>query len=116
MLSFVTHTIRPWLVRIEQSIHASLIPPRDRRAYFAEHKVDGLLRGDIASRYTAFSVGRQWGWLSVNDMRRLENLYPFENGDVYLQPLNMAEAGQLPPAAPETEDGDAPADAGEERE
>jgi hypothetical protein len=55
--------------------------------------MEGLLRGDIRSRYDSYAVGRQWGWLSVNDIRSQEGLDPLDNGDVYLQPLNMVEAG-----------------------
>ncbi|MFA7218830.1 MAG: hypothetical protein WC057_09600, partial [Dehalococcoidales bacterium] len=42
----------------------------------------------------AYAIGRQWGWLSVNDIRKLENLPPLANGDIYLQPLNYIEAGK----------------------
>jgi HK97 family phage portal protein len=90
-IAFVTHCIRPWLVRWEQAIQRDLITAE--QVYFAEHAVEGLLRGDIKSRYDAYAVGRNWGWLSVNDIRRLENLNAIDSGDIYLQPLNMVEAG-----------------------
>ncbi len=100
-LEFVMHTIRPWLVRWEQSIQHSLMLEKDRARYFPEFLVDGLLRGDIVSRYTAYSQGRNNGWLSANDIRELENMNPVEGGDVYLVPLNMVPASSLstPPAA-----------------
>lgn len=88
-IEFVTHTIRPWLVRWEQSINSRLMSAREQSRYFAEFQVDGLLRGDIASRYTAYATGRQWGWLSANDIRQLENMNPIDGGDAYLTPLNM---------------------------
>lgn len=94
-LEFVVHTIRPWLVRWEQSIRSQLMLPRERAQYFPEHLVDGLLRGDIASRYQAYAVGRQNGWLSANDIRSLENMNKIDNGDMYLVPLNMIPADQL---------------------
>ena len=46
------------------------------------------------ARYEAYATARQWGWLSVNDIRDLENLNPVEGGDIYLQPLNMVQSGQ----------------------
>jgi uncharacterized protein len=58
--------------------------------YYIQFNLEGLLRGDIKSRYDAYSVGRQWGWLSVNDIRKMESLNDIDGGDVYLQPLNMA--------------------------
>jgi HK97 family phage portal protein len=99
-LQFVTHTLRPWLVRIEQEITRKLFPARsDGRPseLYVEFNVDGLLRGDLKSRYDAYAVGRQWGWLSTNDIRSRENLEPVPDGDTdYLQPLNMVPRGQDP--------------------
>lgn len=91
-LDFVTHSIRPWLTRWEEAIRRDLIINPDR--FFAEHVVEGLLRGDIKARYEAYAIGRQWGWLSVNDIRKKENLNPVEDGDAYLVPLNMVPAGE----------------------
>lgn len=102
-LGFVVHTIRPWTVRLEQSMYKSLFTEEDiQQGYFAEFKIDGLLRGDIKSRYDAYAVGRNWGWLSADDIRALENMNPLpdKKGQVYLQPLNMIEAGKEPPPQP----------------
>jgi hypothetical protein len=79
------------LVRWEQGIHSKLFLPRERNEFFAEFNVDGLLRGDIASRYGAYSVGRNGGWLSRNDIREKENMNPIPGGDDYLTPLNMTQ-------------------------
>jgi hypothetical protein len=62
--------------------------------------MSALLRGDSKSMAEAFAQGRQWGWLSVNDIRRLLNLNKIPNGDIYLQPMNMYEAGKQPPKSP----------------
>ena len=66
--------------------------------------MDALLRGDIASRYTAYAIGRQWGWLSVNDIRSLENMNPVAEGDGYMQPMNMIELGAKPEPEPVAQD------------
>lgn len=92
-IGFVTYTLLPWLKRWEQAIARDLLV--DPENFFAEHLVDGLLRGDQQSRYNAYAVGRNWGWLSANDVRRLENMNPVQEGDVYLQPLNMVPAGTV---------------------
>lgn len=94
-IEFVVHTIRPWLVRWEQAINMKLLTPLERRRFFVEHIVDGLLRGDIASRYNAYAIARQNGWMSANDIRELENMNPIPGGDVYLVPLNMQDAAVL---------------------
>ncbi|MHC1739733.1 MAG: phage portal protein [Anaerolineaceae bacterium] len=87
-LEFVIHSIRPWLVRWEQSIHMNLLLPSERKRFYPEHLVDGLLRGDTLSRYQSYAYGKQWGWLSSNDIRRMENLNAVDGGDTYLSPLN----------------------------
>lgn len=91
-IDFAVHSIRPWAVRLEQAIRRDLIGPLERASITAEFQMDGLLRGDLPSRYTAYAQGRQGGWLSVNDIRRLENMNEIEEGDVYLEPLNMKDA------------------------
>ena len=87
----------PWVKRHEQSMMRDFLLPQDRRDYFIEFNMAGLLRGDQKSRYESYAIGRQWGWLSVNDIRRLENMPPVAGGDVYLQPLNMVGAGKGQP-------------------
>ncbi len=91
-IEFVQHTIRPWLVRWEQEISRSLLDERERLIYFAKFNVDGLLRGDYKSRMEGYAIGRQNGWLSANDIRRLEDLPPIpeeQGGDEYLVNGNM---------------------------
>jgi HK97 family phage portal protein len=93
-IEFYTDTIRPYLVRFEQALWRDLLSrDQQRTGIYFEYLADGVLRGDTPSRYQAFATARQWGWLSVNDIRKLENLEPIEGGDVYLQPLNMVQAG-----------------------
>lgn len=95
-IEFVTDTIRPWLIRNEQAMYRDLLSENEQAAIYFEYLVDGLLRGDTATRYQSYAVARQWGWLSANDIRRMENMPPLdEGGDVYLQPLNMSPAGQF---------------------
>lgn len=94
-LEFIVYTMLPWFKRWEENLNLQLLSNESKRKnrYF-EFKIDSLLRGDAQTRATAYAQGRQWGWLSVNDIRRLENMNPIENGDRYLEPLNMVEAGK----------------------
>lgn len=95
-IEFVVYTLGPWLRRLEQTIDRDLLTESERRDLFVEHLVDALLRGNIKDRYDAYSVGRQNGWLSANDIREKENMNPVEGGDTYLVPLNMQPAGEQP--------------------
>lgn len=103
-IEFVVHTIRPWLVRWEQAIKWKLFLPSERKSFFAEFAVDGLLRGDIQSRYQAYAIGRQNGWLSADDIREMENMNPLPDGQgqIYLVNGNMipADQAQAPQPAP----------------
>jgi len=101
-LEFVIYTMRPWLVRWEQSITRSLLLPWEQGEYFAEFQVDGLLRGNIESRYRAYAVGRNWGWYSADDIRELENMNPLPDGQgqTYMAPANMVPADQFENSLP----------------
>lgn len=91
-LEFVKYTLEPWIVRWEQSISRSLLSRSEKSSYFVKFNVDGLLRGDYASRMSGYATARQNGWMSANDIRELENLdrIPTEKGgDLYLVNGNM---------------------------
>lgn len=103
-IEFVTDTLMPWLVAWEQAISRDLMTEPERAALHAEFQVDALLRGDTPSRYTAYATGRQWGWLSVNDIRAKEGMDPVEGGEVYLRPLNMVDA-KTPATPPDPQKG-----------
>ncbi|MFT4174078.1 MAG: phage portal protein [Rhodocyclaceae bacterium] len=78
---FVTHTLRRHLVAWEQAIGKQLLTDAGRRIYFAEHSVEGLLRGDSASRADFYEKGIASGWLLPSEARRLENLPVIEGID-----------------------------------
>jgi len=88
-LEFVQYTMMPWLVRWEQEVTRKLLPESQRKVYFAEFLVDGLLRGNSQARGDYYTKLFQIGALSPNDAREKENLNPVEGGDEYYVPLNM---------------------------
>jgi HK97 family phage portal protein len=95
-IEFVVDCIRPICVRLEQSARRCLLTTEERPTWLAEHVIDGLLRGDTASRYAAYATARQWGWMSADDVRELENMNPLPDGQgkMYLVPMNMTPAGE----------------------
>jgi len=92
---FVTYGLRRHLVAWEQAIHRQLMTERTRRDHFAEHSLDGLLRGDPKTRADVFHLGIADGWLTVNEVRRLENLPPVPGGDVPTPRTLPGPQGQL---------------------
>ena len=97
-LSFVVDTLRPYLSRIEAEITRKLLPRETGKVstLTVQFDVTERLRGDYASQTAGAAVGRQWGWLSGNDVRRSLGLN--EGGpelDVYLNPVNMQNSLRL---------------------
>lgn len=81
-IQFVTHTLRPYAEKVEWA-YSRLLPPNAHMRF----NFNDLLRGDLQSRFNAYSVATQAGFLSINDIHALEGMEPVENGEVYRVPL-----------------------------
>lgn len=81
-IHFTTHTLRPYIVKIEDA-YSKLLPD----GVFIKFTVDALLRGDSQTRAAVYSTALQSGYMSINDVRRLEDFTPVDGGDVYRVPL-----------------------------
>jgi HK97 family phage portal protein len=92
--ALVVRCLAPMARRIEQAMNAALLTAGSRKSLFIEHDLAGLLRGDMKARYESYRLGRQWGWLSQNEIRGWENLPEIAGGDEYLSPLNMVPLDQ----------------------
>lgn len=96
-IEFVRDTMRPWFVRWEQAIRRSLILPGERQTYFAKFVIDGLLRGDTLSRYSAHKIAKDSGWMNADEIREIEDMNPVPEGKgkIYTIPLNMIPVDQI---------------------
>ena len=86
-LDFVKYSLDPWIVRWEQSLQKALLSDSEKGQYFVKFNVDGLLRGDYASRMQGYATARQNGWMSANDIREKEDMNMLseeEGGNLYL--------------------------------
>lgn len=102
-IGFVTYTLGTWTTRTQQRVTKHLLPKTE----YSEFIPAALLRGDTKSRYQAYWMGRQGGWLSANDILRMENMPEIEGGDEYLVPSNLMPTSELPFDKPkENEDED----------
>ncbi len=99
-LEYVSDCLLTELRRWEQALSRDLLTEVEQGQYFFEFLVDVLLRGDIKSRYEAYAIARSWGILNADEFREMENRnkIPDGKGEIYLQPLNMIEAGATPPS------------------
>tara|TARA_R110000822_G_scaffold135861_4_gene273354 strand:- start:426 stop:1775 length:1350 start_codon:yes stop_codon:yes gene_type:complete len=86
-IGFVTHTIRPIVSKMESALSGLLSTLPGGENAFIRFTMDGLLRGDANSRFTSYSTGIQAGYLTVNDVRRFEDLSPIDGGDILRVPL-----------------------------
>jgi HK97 family phage portal protein len=103
-LNFLALAILPWVTRFEQEANRKLFARAvgRRPQPFVKLNTSAIVRADLERRNRSYALGRQWGWLSANDIRRLEDMEPIgPEGDVYLLPMNMEP---LPPPVP----GDSP--------
>ena len=120
-LEFVKYTLDPWIIRWEQSMARVLLSLDEKKDLFIKFNLEGLLRGDYQSRMNGYSIARQNGWMSANDIRELENLdrIPAEQGgDLYLingSMLPLGSAGAYADIKPtETEETESNEDPSEE--
>lgn len=95
-IEWVQDGVMPYTSRIEAAVLAAGLLDVGQQLRF---NLDGLMRGDTMSRYAAYAIARQWGWLNVDDIRALEDLNPLPDGQgqTYLEPLNMVPAGSARP-------------------
>ena len=97
-LSFVTDTLRPYLCRIEAEFVRKLLPTVGRSSgrYAIEFDVSERLRGDFKTTMDGFAVGKQWGFLCTNDIRKELDMNPIgPEGDVFWSPVNMQNSARL---------------------
>ena len=88
-MAFVNYSLVPLMTRIEHRVSVGLLNEKDRLTHYAKFNAGALMRGDLKGRYESYGKGIQWGVLSPNDCRDLEDLNPRDGGDIYLTPMNM---------------------------
>lgn len=97
---YVTDSLLGWAERWEQAIRRDLIIAKAK--FYAEHNLDGLLRGDTLTRFQAYQIAVTFGWMTRAEVREKENMNPIDGLELALLPLNMAAqvAGGNPGAGP----------------
>jgi HK97 family phage portal protein len=86
--ALIQNALGPLAARVEAAMMRCLLSAEERRTLYIEHDLSALLRGDVASRFEAYRIGREIGVFSANDVRRRENEPPVAGGDTYHQPAN----------------------------
>jgi HK97 family phage portal protein len=95
-IDYVIDCLLGWAKRWEQCVFWKLFTDEEKQqGYYVEHEFAALLRGDINTRYDAYSKLWDRGVLSPNEIRAFENMNPIKGGDNHYIPLNYTtiEAG-----------------------
>lgn len=102
-IEYVTGPLSALAQALESAIETSCLSEAEREEYFVKLHLDSLMRGDVQSRYRAYAIGRQWGWLNADQVREWEDLDPLPNGkgQEYLVPMNMSN-GEDPQNDPQS--------------
>lgn len=94
-LDFLTHTLRPYLVNLEEELERKLFRQNEQETYSIMFNANGMLRGDSEARSKYYKDMSSIGVLSINDIRRLENLNDIgPEGDQHYYALNYAPITQ----------------------
>jgi HK97 family phage portal protein len=95
-LAHVVHTLMPWYERIEQSIDVNLLTDKDdAEGFYAKFLPNALMRGAAKDRGDFYYKLWQMGALNANQIRALEEMNPYEGGDVYRVPLNTEPTDEV---------------------
>ncbi len=107
-LEFLSQTLRPWLVLIEQAIVRDMIIPTfgPGSGIFVQFNTDSILRTDTLARFTAYRTGIEMGILSRNEVRAKENMNPVDGGDTFVISQNTRSTDEDGGGSAEFDDGD----------
>ena len=93
--SYVTYTLMPYIRRMESEMNRKLFKKNEKGKLFVEWNVNGLLRGNIKDRTDAYKTGINNGYMTINEVRRKENMNSVADGDELYLPLNVTKIQNL---------------------
>lgn len=98
-IDFYRRTLMALFIRWETEHDTTLLLEKEQAKYYFKFDARAFLRGNTESRYRVYQIARNWGIMSLNEIRELEDmeLLPPDIGDVHLEPLNMKRAGEDDP-------------------
>jgi HK97 family phage portal protein len=94
-INFVMFTLRPWLVTLETAFSA-LLPDRQ----YVKFNSDALIRADLATRYNSYATGLTSGFLTMDEVRAMEDREPLPDKPTPAIPAPPADASTNPTVVP----------------
>lgn len=114
--AYRSSSLGKWFSRLEFACNSTLfLPSEQEEGYYCEFLQDSIGKADTKTRYESYAIAIASRIMNPNEVRARENLNPYEGGDEFLTPLNMAapdaEPEDEPPSDPEGEPEDETPDA-----
>lgn len=74
--------IYPIIKAFETALNRDLLLEKEKKNYFFEFDVKEIVKASLTERYNAYKTAKETGWLSYNEIRRMENMEYVEGLDV----------------------------------
>lgn len=94
-LMFGRHTIAPWTKKIEHEINRKLIQQRERPSIYARFDLNSMYRGDMEARVKFYEGMVRLGAMSINEVRKNEDMNPHAQGDQHFVQVNQIGLDQF---------------------
>ncbi|MBP5172786.1 MAG: phage portal protein [Bacteroidales bacterium] len=91
-IEYVTYTLMPWLVKIQAEFARKLLAEDEKEKLYFAFQTNGLMRGDAKSRSEFYKNMSMIGAMNANEIRELEDMNTYPDGDKYFVQLNMTTA------------------------
>ena len=85
----------PYIRRMESEMNRKLFKTSEKGRVFVEWNVNGLLRGNIKDRTDSYKTALTNGYMTINEVRRKENMNSIVDGDDHYLPLNMTTINKI---------------------
>lgn len=105
-IQFVTYGLARWLTRLESEMRRKLFRESEKADHFVKFNANALMRGDAGARAEFYTKMVAIRAMSPNEVRALEDMNPYDGGDVYENPNTSTAAGD-DADPPDSDDGDA---------
>jgi len=107
-LAFIIYTLTQWVERWEAELEAKLLTEVERDDHFFKFNMGSLMRGNPKDRAEYYAKMAEYGFMTINEVRRKEDLNSIEGGDEHLVQVNRTslnklsdgtEGNEIPPGA-----------------
>jgi HK97 family phage portal protein len=92
---FVTYSLMPYLTKIETEMNLKLFRRNQIGKEYVKFNTNALLRGNIKDRADYYKTAITNGWMSINEVRRKEEMNRIEDGDSNYLQMNMTTIDKI---------------------